>query len=76
MKNPYEGNVLHKTDCLIVEGGGSPIAIDLNKNFETYKRSIAEKDENKKKEYLIKYAKGLKDQINQISKLDLEKKYQ
>tara|TARA_R100001440_G_C2522676_1_gene119062 strand:- start:2313 stop:4064 length:1752 start_codon:yes stop_codon:yes gene_type:complete len=68
-----EGNVLHKTDCLIVEGAGLPIAIDLDKNFEIFKRSIAEKDKNKKKEYLIKYAKGLKDQINQISKLDLEK---
>ena len=69
-----EENVLHKTDCLIVEGGiDAAVAIDLDKNFETFERSIFEKDKNKKKEYLTKYAKGLKDQINQISKLDLEK---
>ena len=69
-----EKNVLHKTDCLIEEGAiDAAIAIDLDKNFETFKRSIFEKDKNKKKEYLIKYAKGLKDQINQLSKLDLNK---
>ncbi len=69
-----EENVLHKTDCLIDDGKMYySKAIDLDKNFETFKRSICEKDKNKKKEYLIKYAKGLKDQINQLSKLDLEK---
>ena len=69
-----EENVLHKTDCLIVEGGiDAAVAIDLDKNFETLKRAISKKDNNQRKEYLIKYAKGLKEQINQISKLDLEK---
>ena len=63
-----EENVLHKTDCLI-KGNHDPIAIDLDKNFETYKRSIVEKDKNKRKEYLIEYTKGLKEQINQMSKL-------
>ena len=68
-----EKNVLYRTDCLIKGRNDHYIAIELDKNFKTFKRSIAEKDKNKKKEYLIKYAKGLKEQINQLSKLEYKK---
>ena len=68
-----EKNILYRTDCLIKGRNGHYIAIELDKNFKTFKRSIAEKDKNKKKEYLIKYAKGLKEQINQLSKLEYKK---
>ena len=68
-----EKNVLYRTDCLIKGRNDHYIAIELDKNFKTFERSIAEKDKNKKKEYLIKYAKGLKEQINQLSKLEYKK---
>ena len=68
-----EKNVFYRTDCLIKGRNDHYIAIELDKNFKTFKRSIAEKDKNKKKEYLIKYAKGLKEQINQLSKLEYKK---
>ena len=68
-----EKNVLYRTDCLIKGRNDHYIEIELDKNFKTFKRSIAEKDKNKKKEYLIKYAKGLKEQINQLSKLEYKK---
>ena len=68
-----EKNVFYRTDCLIKGRNDHYIAIELDKNFKTFERSIAEKDKNKKKEYLIKYAKGLKEQINQLSKLEYKK---
>ena len=68
-----EKNVLYRTDCLIEGGNGHYIAIELDKNFKTFKRSIFEKDKNKKEEYLSEYAKGLKEQINQLSKLEYKK---
>ena len=55
---------------MLIKGRNGYIAIELDKNFKTFERSIVEKDKNKKKEYLIKYAKGLKEQINQLSKFE------
>ena len=68
-----EKNVLYKIDFLIKGGNDHYIAIELDKNFETYKSSIFGKDKNKKKEDLFEYAKGLKEQINQLSKLEYKK---
>ncbi len=66
-------NVLYRTDCLIKGGNDHYLVIELDKNFKTFKSSIFEQDGNKTTEYLFEYARGLKEQIDQLSKLEFAK---
>ena len=65
-------NMIHYTDCLI-KGRDSYLAIELDKNFRKFEMSITEKDKKKKKEYLFEYTRGLKEQIDELSKFELAK---
>ena len=65
-------NIIHQTNCLI-KGKDTYLAIELDKNFSNFEMSITEKDKEKKKEYLFEYSRGLKKQIDELSKLELAK---
>ena len=64
-------NTLYTTDCLIKCKNDRDIVIELDNNFNTFKKFNDLKD--KKKEYLIDYLEGLKEQINRLSKLEFVK---
>ena len=69
-----EKNSFYKSDCLIEGANGHTIVIELDKNYKTYQKYVfVEKDKKKKKEYLIKYLEGLKEQIEKLSSLEFVK---
>ena len=68
-----EGNNIQTIDCLIKAQNDHAIVVEEDKNFEVFIKSNNEKDKKQKKSYLMKYTKGLWNQIEQLSELKYKK---
>ena len=68
-----EGNNIQTIDCLIKAQNDHAIVVEEDKNFEVFIKSNNEKDKKQKKSHLMKYTKGLWNQIEQLSELKYKK---
>ena len=68
-----EGNNIQTIDCLIKAQNDHAIVVEEDKNFEVFIKSNNEKDKKQKKSYLMKYTRGLLNQIEQLSELEYKK---